>query len=157
MIIYAMRHGEALRGAPYDSGRTLTRKGREQVSEVCEIAKLLGAQPDIFISSPLERAKESAAIAKSILNPQGELLIDNCLEPESEPGEIYHALSDRQVSSALLVSHMPILGIFFADILGCSKIQIEPATLARIDSENPPKRDSGTLVWLLTQPKLKPS
>jgi phosphohistidine phosphatase len=155
MIIYAMRHGEALRGASDDAGRILTSKGREQIREVCEVAKLLRAQPDVFISSPLERAKESAAIAKSILNPQGELLVDNCLEPEGEPAEIYRVLLQRQVSSALLVSHMPILGIFFANILGCSKIQIEPGTLARIDSGDPPEQDSGTLVWLIPPPQVK--
>lgn len=153
MIIYILRHGEAENKVSGDDvSRRLTLKGREQIKHVCEAAKLLGAKPESFISSPLSRARESGEIAKSILNPMAEVVADNCLEPESEPNEIYMALSKiKATESVLLISHMPLIGNLISEMLGTSRIQIKPGSLASIEVTPPPTRNKGTLNWLLPQ------
>jgi phosphohistidine phosphatase len=152
MIIYLLRHGEAEKqGIGSDANRALTISGREQVKRACEIAKLIGARPDIFICSPLQRAMQSAEIARQVLNPGAEIIADNYLEPESEPGEIYPALS-KSLNEVLLVSHMPLLKNFIWDILGCQlNLEMKPGTMSRVDTPNSPTSGSGCLIWLIPQ------
>jgi phosphohistidine phosphatase len=159
MIIYLLRHGQAEPKADSpdktDVSRRITQEGARQVRKVSELAKKLGARPDIFVSSPFIRAKQSAEIAREVLNPSAELRIDNSLEPESEPPRVYEYLSslEKDFGSPLLVTHIPLLGKLVSDLLGCSlNIVTESSSLLRIDSKTHLiSPSSGTLVWLLPQ------
>src|SRR5579875_2142619 len=155
MIIYLLRHGQAEPKADSpdktDVSRRITQEGARQVRKVSELAKKLGARPDIFVSSPFI----SAEIAREVLNPSAELRIDNSLEPESEPPRVYEYLSglEKDFGSPLLVTHIPLLGKLVSDLLGCSlNIVTESSSLLRIDSKTHLiSPSSGTLVWLLPQ------
>lgn len=159
MIIYVFRHGEAETKAESpeksDASRRLTSKGREQVKSVCEAAKKLGASPSVIISSPLVRAKQTAEIARETLNPKADLKIDNCLEPESNVDEIYKTLSKiKKNEEVVLVTHLPILGNFIADILSWKEVwtnlEMGNGAMMKIASRKTlPKNGSGEMFWLL--------
>jgi phosphohistidine phosphatase len=161
MTLYVMRHGEAERTSESpeknDASRRITKEGSEVVRKVAEFAKSLGAKPDLFVSSPLVRAKQSTEIAKAILNPKGEVRIDNCLEPEGDVSDVYAMLSKlKGVESVMLVTHLPLLGLLIRDLLDWhverKNLDMEPGSLMRIDSKKTrPKSKSGDLVWLLPQ------
>ena len=159
MIIYVFRHGAAeTKGESpekSDASRRLTQEGRVQVKNVCEAAKKLGASPSVIISSPLVRAKQTAEIAREILNPKAEFKIDNCLEPESNVDEIYKTLSKiSKNDEVMLVTHLPILGNFIADILSWKEVwtnlEMANGAMMKIASRKTlPKRGSGEMFWLL--------
>jgi phosphohistidine phosphatase len=153
MIIFLLRHGEAEKEpAGNDSLRKLTAPGRGQIANIAQLAKRLGAKPDLIISSPLLRAKESAEITRHVLNPEATVSIDNALEPESDPNQIFSLLARSNAASVLLVGHKPPLRDFVFASLGCTPdIEFRPGTLARIDSPAPPLQGEGTLIWLLPQ------
>lgn len=161
MTLYIMRHGEAESTSESpektDASRRLTKEGSEQVRKVSEFARKLGAKPDLFISSPLVRAKQSIEIAKKVLNPKGELRIENYLEPEADFEEVYATLSKlKRVESVMLVTHLPLLGLLIRDLLDWhverKNLDMDPGSLMRIDSKKTkPKSKSGDLVWLLPQ------
>jgi phosphohistidine phosphatase len=159
MILYIFRHGEAETTGESpektDESRRLTSGGREQVKKVCEEARKLGANPTMIMSSPLVRAKETAEIAREILNSKAELKIDNCLEPESEPEEVYKALSKlSKKDEVVLVTHVPILGRLISDLVdwnGLSDhVEFHNGAMMKIESRKTlPRSGSGTMVWLL--------
>jgi phosphohistidine phosphatase len=161
MVLYVMRHGEAETRAESpeksDVSRRITSEGTNQVRRACELAKMLGAKPDLFISSPLVRAKQSAEIAKQVLNPTAELRIDNCLEPEADVDDAYAVLSKlKGMESAMLVTHLPLLGLLIRDLLDWhverKNLDMDPGSIMRIDSKKTrPKSKSGDLVWLIPQ------
>lgn len=157
LIIYIFRHGEAETKAESptktDEGRRITAEGAEQVRRVCIIAKQLKIKPDAILSSPLVRAKQTAEIAKELLNLKAELKVEASLEPDREPEEVYAALSKfRRSESVMLVTHVPILGRLIFDLLGGHiNLEMNNGALAKIESKSLPKSGSGTLIWLLPQ------
>jgi phosphohistidine phosphatase SixA len=145
-----MRHGEAEKSAARDADRKLTTRGMDQIRSVCDFAKSLGAFPDTIVASPLARAMASAEIARTTLNPSAKILVDDCLEPEGDTQELFRYLSLLKGTKAvLLATHMPLMGRIVADMTGCSRLELKPGCLARIDCADSPALDSGTLVWLL--------
>jgi phosphohistidine phosphatase len=154
-MLYILRHGQAEAKADSpdktDEGRRITMEGSDQIRSVCELARKLNANPNVFLSSPLVRAKQSAEIARKVFGSESELRIENCLEPESEPTDVYSSLSElKRSDSVLLVTHIPIMGKLIFDIIGCHPNMIlENGALAAIESKALPTQDTGTLVWLL--------
>jgi phosphohistidine phosphatase len=161
MTIYIMRHGEAETKAESpektDASRRITSVGANQVRWVSEFAKKLGTKPDIFISSPLVRAKQSCEIARQVLNPTADLRVENFLEPEAQVSDVYTGLANlKRVDSVMLVTHLPLLGLLIRDLLDWhverKNLDMDPSSLIRIDSrKTKPKSKSGDLVWLIPQ------
>ena len=155
MILYIFRHGEAETKAESptktDEGRRMTTEGKEQIRKVCALAKQIKMEPNVLLSSPLTRAKETAEIAKTILNPKAELKITESLSPEGEPEEVYSALSEfKRADSVVLVTHIPILGkLIFSLLGGHINLEMNNGAVMRIDSKSLPKAGSGVLIWLI--------
>lgn len=163
MIVYALRHGEAETKAQSpegnDKSRRLTPRGSVQVKIACNFAKKLGAKPSVIFSSPYSRATQSAESAREILNPKCKLKIENCLEPESKPEEIYKLLSGvGRAEEVVLVSHLPVLGDFISDFVSWKdawiNLEMPPGFIMKIGCFNThPKSGAGTVLWLLPQIK----
>ena len=155
-----MRHGEAESRAQSpdktDENRRLTDQGSKNIRNVSEFAKKLGTEPNLFISSPLTRAKQSAEIAKEILNTGAELRTENCLEPEGETTDVYETLAKlNDIESVMLVSHLPLVELLVRDLLGWQNerknLVLSPSALIRMDSKTKPGSASGDLIWMLPQ------
>ena len=159
MKVYIFRHGhaesKALAPGKTDEGRRMVPEGKEQVRWTCERAKEFGLAPSVIMSSPRVRGRETAVMAKDILNPKAEVLAHSCLEPEAKVGETYKALAKlNSGDSVILVTHLPHLGHLIADMLDWESVwqnlDFENGAMARIDFKGPPKPRKGSLVWLIS-------
>jgi phosphohistidine phosphatase len=163
MKLYVMRHGEAQFKGKDDSDRSLTSDGSSQTRNTCEIARMLGCKPAVFISSPLLRAKQSAEIAKEVLNPQADLRIENCLQPDAKVEDVYKVLSKiKGAESVMLVTHLPLGGLLIRDLLDWHverrNLDYDPSAIVEIECRKTrPKSKAGNLTWLLPPIKVLPN
>ncbi len=101
MRLFVVRHAKAAPGDP-DELRPLTKGGREAARELG--AQLAGERLDALISSPLLRARETAA---AIAEATGlEVQIDERLAPGATPDEI-RAMVTGKGDTVVTVGHEP--------------------------------------------------
>jgi phosphohistidine phosphatase len=110
MHLYVMRHGPAEDRAPSgrDADRPLTQEGRELVARAArELFRLRGAGIARVLSSPLVRARETAALVQRVVCPQSEIDLRRELEPDDFPPLDLVLELVALGGDALLVSHQP--------------------------------------------------
>jgi len=103
MRLLIVRHAEAGPGSP-DELRTLTPAGREQARELGRRLREQGLEPNAVLSSPLLRARETAA-ALALGEPEA----DERLAPGATPDAIREAALGRG-ETVLVVGHQPDCG-----------------------------------------------
>ncbi|MFN0069506.1 MAG: SixA phosphatase family protein [Limisphaerales bacterium] len=115
MELHLLRHAEAVdrRGKQDDPNRALTPSGRRRMKAIARGLKWLGLTPEIVVSSPYLRARETAEIAAATLGCREPLIFTPHLVPEAEPGAVVEFLRQhyRRAKSLLLVGHEPQLGL----------------------------------------------
>jgi phosphohistidine phosphatase len=101
MRVIVVRHAEAAPGEP-DELRALTREGREAARALA--ARLAGDAIDAVVSSPLLRARETAAAiaGASALEPE----VDARLAPGADADDIRAAVAGRG-DTVVVVGHQP--------------------------------------------------
>ena len=107
MLLYLMRHGDALQGAN-DSQRSLSEKGRQDIARVAQFLLQKQAQVDIFYHSPKKRALETAEIVREILNPQAVIEAKDGLAPNDSVENILPDMA-RWKKNTMVVSHLPFV------------------------------------------------
>lgn len=114
MRVYLVRHAEAAPGEP-DELRTLTQRGREQARGLGERFAREGVRPDAILSSPLLRARETAAgIAKAFgIEPEASAE----LAPGCDTGALRRAVEGRG-ETVVAVGHQPDCGRIAAALTG---------------------------------------
>jgi len=100
MRILIVRHAEAAPGEP-DELRPLTPVGRKQAHELGRRLRAAGFAPDAVVTSPLLRARETAAALAL-----GEPAVDERLAPGASPDDVRDAASGRG-DTVLVVGHQP--------------------------------------------------
>ena len=116
MKLYALRHGHApsIQEAKVksDEERPLSAEGRRMVQKTMEYLKSQGGSPEIILTSPLRRAKETAQEAQGVLKPSQGLKIYTPLANEISGEELYlHIEKDMaKIKELILVGHQPQLG-----------------------------------------------
>ena len=118
MRVVIVRHAQAAPGNP-DELRPLTPEGREQ-------ARLLGDElralaPDAVVTSPLLRARETAAALDC-----GEPEIDERLAPGATPEDVRAAAAERG-DVVVVVGHQPDCGRAAAVLTGGPEPAFPPA------------------------------
>jgi phosphohistidine phosphatase len=103
MRLILVRHAEAAPGEP-DELRTLTVEGREHARGLGERLRDSGIEPDAILTSPLLRARETAA-ALGLGEPE----VDERLAPGASPDEIRDAALGRG-DTVVVVGHQPDCG-----------------------------------------------
>jgi phosphohistidine phosphatase len=103
MRLVIVRHAEAAPGSP-DELRPLTPAGRAQARRLGERLRAEGVRPDAILSSPLLRARETAAGLAL-----GEPEVDERLAPGASPDAIRAAAAERG-GTILVVGHQPDCG-----------------------------------------------
>ncbi|NEP13063.1 MAG: phosphohistidine phosphatase SixA [Symploca sp. SIO2C1] len=162
MELYLIRHGIAAERETYtnDEERPLTNKGRYKTSKVAKQLYQRGLRFDLILTSPLVRAKETAAILKDVglsnrveefpsLAPDGDIYTwVNWLELARE--------NNRVESSLALVGHQPDLGNW-AEILvwgkSREKFVLKKAGLIGLHIPETKTLLSQSELFLLTAPK----
>lgn len=158
MQIYLLRHGIAEEAAPSgkDADRKLTPEGIKRLGSVLKRAASAGVEPTLILSSPLERARQTADLAAKSLKYQKEVLLTNVLAPDGTPEQVWEEVRvHREESQLLLTGHEPLFSQLAAYLLNSPTLEVDfkKGALLRVDCEAMGTRPRGVLKWLLS-PKL---
>lgn len=138
MRIFILRHGHAEPLVSPDEVRQLTDKGRAETHQVLSTCCDSMSGLDAIYASPLIRAQQTAAIAASFFSALS-IHTTPLLIPEATPSQVYEWLSSLEVSSVLLVSHQPLVGILVNQLCGSAtgEYPMGTSSLAVIDADIP--------------------
>ena len=111
MMLLVMRHGEAVSQASSDFERHLTRRGEEQVVDnYNKFLRLQQPLPDLIITSPLVRARQTTELILESSDVRIEPEVSDILVPEGQVDDVLNLLSKKvDTKVCLLVSHQPLV------------------------------------------------
>ena len=135
MTIGFLRHAEAEDGQGSDYDRKLTPKGIEQAAKAGKFCERHGLVPDLIITSPVVRARQTAKIVAEATG--SDLIEERWLACGMETSDFLQEIAAYSHKNfVLLVGHEPD----FSEAIGCliglidpSCLKIRKATLAVID------------------------
>jgi phosphohistidine phosphatase len=110
-LIYFLRHGEAEPDASDDAARRLTKKGKRQAKVAGKALNALGAKPEICLTSPKARARQTAKRAAKQLGIEVEVA-------EQLSGGPFGPTSLAAGRDVLLVGHEPDFSNAIAELTG---------------------------------------
>ncbi len=154
MRLILFRHGIAVDrddpACPPDDERPLTPKGVRRTRSAARGLRAAGARPEAIYSSPLLRARQTAALAAEALDiPPDAVRITGHLRPEGDPAAVLALLARAGHAEALLAGHAPnldrVLGAALR-IRGEPPAALKKAGAAYVDWE---PGAAGLLRWLL--------
>jgi phosphohistidine phosphatase len=157
MILYLLRHGDALSQAADDASRPLSPLGEQQSAVAGRTLARLKSIPALVLASPLLRARQTATIVMDELRLTG-LETTEYLSPTTDPRQLLDELNGRAPASALLVGHLPSLQTAASLIVsGTRDAGLRVATGTLIGVETPPRvtYGSGVLQWLFSYEQMK--
>lgn len=152
MKCYFLRHGQA--GEPEDwSGsdfdRPLTDEGIERMRRAAQTMADMRLDLNVIVTSPLVRARQTAAIVARALQLTDRLIEDPRLGGGFGPGNLPDVLADHAKANAvLLVGHEPAMSRTVGHLVGGAAIDFKKGTLACVNLHNPANL-RGELLWLI--------
>ena len=120
MRLLIVRHAEAVPGEP-DELRPLSAAGRDQARDLGRRLREQGLRPDAVVSSPLLRARETAAALEL-----GPAEVDDRLAPGATPSDIRDAAAGRG-EVVVVIGHQPDCGRAAAELSGGPEPKFPPA------------------------------
>jgi phosphohistidine phosphatase len=126
MRLVLVRHAEAAPGHP-DESRVLTPAGRDQARELGDRLRAEGVSPDAVLSSPLLRARETAAALGF-----GQPHTVDALAPGATADDVRAAVADRG-ETVVVVGHQPDCSLITAALRGGAEPAFPPAGTQVID------------------------
>jgi phosphohistidine phosphatase len=159
MRLYLVRHGIAvdhIGGAiTRDSERPLTEEGTIEMKLVAKALARINKKPELILSSPLVRARQTAEIIAGAFDM--EVTLSDALAPAGSPSVIFKAIGRHQgVNQVYLVGHEPDMGMLANKLLWAGlecEMPFKKAAVARIDVGDMPPTGPGILKWYMP-PKL---
>ncbi len=151
MRLLFLRHGAAEARETWsgpDEGRPLTAEGRRLMAREATTLARLGVVPDVILTSPLVRARETAEIVAAGLGVTDRLHDDERLAGGFDTQRLRAILHEHAgLGCIMLVGHEPDFGLTIGALVGGSAVACKKGGLARVDV------DAGSnvarLVWLL--------
>jgi phosphohistidine phosphatase len=151
--LYFLRHGKAWARADWhddDDLRSLTDAGEVLVRAEGRAMKAMGLAPDVIVTSPLARARRTAAIVAEELDMSERLLEDQRLAPGFNARRLAEIVArEAGATSLMVVGHEPDFSATVAELTGGGRVVFKKGGLARVDFAGPELVD-GILAWLLT-------
>src|SRR3954470_16770292 len=137
MELYFLRHGIATDVAPAglgDAGRPLTKEGIAKMQAGARGMRRLDLQLDALLSSPLVRARATAAIVARELGL--ELQLADELAPGCDMAQLFALLGEhRGAERVMLVGHEPDFSTLISALTGGSQVLMKKGGLGRVDIE----------------------
>jgi phosphohistidine phosphatase len=127
--LFLVRHAEAATGEP-DEIRPLTQAGRETARAVGKQLAADGVRPDVVLSSPLLRARETAAEIAKATGSEAEA--DDRLAPGADADDVRGAIAGRG-NTVVVVAHQPDCGRVTAALAGGPEPKFPPGGVAALD------------------------
>ena len=146
MILYVMRHAEAVEGSDtlQDEWRYLSEKGRSVAEKMSARVVKCGPKPRLIVTSPLTRAVQTAEIIAARACRKNVVVGSPLLMPGGDVDAVVKYLKGcGNVKRVMLVGHEPQLGLLVAALLGegqgtvtlkkgaCVALEIDPAKEGR--------------------------
>jgi len=158
--LYLLRHGEAgksLAVAEKDVARSLTVEGRKEVEKVATSMAKLGLKFDRVLSSPLNRARETAEIVAKSTGRKAKIEYWDELRPEGDKKAFTSRLAKLgHGSCVLVVGHEPYLTTLISEMIDArGGILLKKAGLARVRLTTFLPVAKGELRWLLSPRVMK--
>lgn len=155
--LYLVRHGVAEERGPAwpdDTLRPLTGRGQSRFARAAAGFMRLGDPPDLILTSPLVRARQTAELLSLAADGVAVERMD-ALSPGRPPAAILTKLRRIRAERVALVGHEPDLGQLAAILLGASRpLPFKKGGICRIDVEW--RREAqGILVWFLSPAVLR--
>ena len=156
MDIYILRHGEAQPRSKdvAEADRKLTPQGRDDVERVSRLARAANVQPDLVLSSPYARARQTADVAmRGFAKPRPPLVETPALLPDSSPKQVWKEIKSHSGScELLLVGHEPQFSELVAYLLASPalRLDLKKGALVRIRMDRLGEEPHGELKWILT-------
>jgi len=130
MQVILFRHGDALatgqEGIRTDEERPLSKKGKKQVRRSAMGLLRIGLSPDRILTSPLVRARETAALIAEVAQKEGNVEICSALAPGSSPQQLLSRLVElKHLECVVCVGHLPDLGFLISEfVLGSPRAEL---------------------------------
>jgi phosphohistidine phosphatase len=158
MRLYIVRHAIAFpRGDPKfkDDDRALTEDGIKLMRQAAAGINALDWIPEIILSSPLVRARQTAEILLEVFGKKTKLKIAPALAPSGLRQELYREIEscDKTIKSLMLVGHQPSLGEMAGEICWKSPahfVEFKKGGACAIELESTRNVPQGRLISLLT-------
>lgn len=155
MKIFFLRHGIAQDavGGLSDRDRALTDEGREQMQRSARGMQRLGVKPDVILSSPLIRARQTAEIVAEALGSRLEIVGE--LQPGCLLEDLQRALRHHHADTVMVVGHQPDLAAMAARLINADErgILLKKGGMIRVEIDGKPQAGRGRLFALFT-PKM---
>jgi phosphohistidine phosphatase len=151
MHLFLMRHGPYL-AKDRDPEEGLSPQGEELIQRVAHELKDLGVAPELVLTSPKKRARQTALITAQVLGyPENNIRETSLLKAMTPPEETLKHLTGLKDRSILSVGHLPNLRLA-ASLLLCGNqeldISFEAGSVCSLDI-NQTRQGPATLRWLL--------
>jgi phosphohistidine phosphatase len=150
MLCYLVRHAQAEDAGTWpgaDADRPLTEKGRARMERAAKALAALDLGIDALVTSPLLRAKQTAAIVAKRLGHATRLREDARLADGFGLALLHAILVEHgDASAVMLVGHEPSMSRLVAELAGGAAVAFKPGTVACIDLPRP-NSVQGTLIW----------
>lgn len=153
MTLYFLRHGEAAPREdpkyPKDYDRPLTKQGVKEMLDVADAIARLGIAPDVILTSPLVRARQTAEMVADMIGMRKRLFETPALGGGFDLRKLNALLNEHSCEKVMLVGHEPDFSMIISELVGGANVAMKKAGLARVDVQNSVARGKGELVWLL--------
>lgn len=161
MKIYLVRHSNAVdSGTPdyeEDSLRPLIEDGRDKMKKIASALKKLGLKPDLIVSSPYVRARQTAEILAKVLKYKQELTFNDVLVPMGNADNIIGEINEKySVDDLVLVGHEPCFSNLISMLVTGKPdlaIDIKKGGVCCLSSDDLHIERKAVVEWLLT-PKI---
>ena len=160
MRLYLIRHSNAVEigeGDYDDSQRPLTEGGCEKMEQIASALRGLGIQPDLIVSSPYVRARQTAEILAKGLNWKQEIQVNAALMPMEPADTIIGEINEKYlVDELVLVGHEPSLSMLIGRLTADNPemyISMKKGGVCCLAADDLRVQRNASLEWLLT-PKI---
>ena len=152
--LYLIRHGiaeEPGEAWPDDARRPLTDEGMARLRKVARGLAQLGVTIDVLLTSPLVRARQTADIVASGLDPRPHIATIDSLAPGASVTAVFADLEKHAKRASVgLVGHEPNIGELMARLVGSKReFAFRKGGVCRIDVDALPPTAPGELRWFL--------
>ena len=149
MKLYLLRHGIAVDRDEWkgdDASRPLTDDGRKIMEREAKALAKLDIDPDVILTSPLLRAKQTAQILADRLGMES--VEDERLAESFDSARLAEILKEHDDCKCIvLVGHEPNFSETIGALIGGGRIDLKKGGIARVDLDDP-STAKGELVWL---------
>jgi len=158
MNLYIIRHAIAVdEGTPEyeeDSQRPLTDKGKKKMRQIAKGLRALGTDFDLILSSPYQRAKETAEILADVFKIKKDVVFSDNLIPMGDPDLLIAEMNEKYSAlSIALVGHEPQLTALVSLLVSDNAavdMTLKKGGVCRLSADDLHHTRKATLEWLLT-------